>query len=61
MREDEEVLCLFDCAFGRAELLNQEVIHCQEVRERLRQDGLAVKPYADNTVFSAVTHAHTYG
>lgn len=61
MREDEEGLCLFGCALGRAELPKQEVNHCQEVRKGLKQEGLAIKPYADNTVFSAITHTHSYG
>lgn len=61
MREDEEVLCLFSCAFGSAELPKQGVNHCQEVGERLRQEGLAIKPYADNTGFFLQwqTHLHT--
>lgn len=62
MREDEEVLCLFSCAFGSAELPKQGVNHCQEVGERLRQEGLAIKPYADNTGFFLQwqTHLHTH-
>lgn len=61
IRKDEDVLCPFGCAFGRAEWLKQEVSHCQEVRERLKQEDLSLKPYANNTVFSAVTDTHAYG
>lgn len=62
MGEDEEVLCLYGSAFGRTELLKQEVNHCQEVRVRMRQEDLSIKPYADNIVFflQRDTHTHTH-